>query len=109
MIILRKVLAALICALFSPLIFNIRWLPNVYNAIFYERRMEFTWEPTGAFSDLNRRGRFMDFIKANRADYANIQVDTKPWLKQQVILLPIPQGAYDVNKSLVQNPGYPAF
>ncbi len=79
------------------------------DAIFYERRMEFTWEPTGAFSDLNRRGRFLDFIKANRADYANIQVDTKPWLKQTPILLPIPSSAWDVNKSLVQNPGYPGF
>ncbi|MBE7169286.1 MAG: RagB/SusD family nutrient uptake outer membrane protein [Williamsia sp.] len=82
---------------------------QVLDAIFYERRMEFTWEPTGAFTDLNRRGRFMDFIKANRADYAKIQVETKPWLNQRPILLPIPQSAWDVNKSLVQNTGYPAF
>jgi len=82
---------------------------RVLDAIFYERRMEFTWEPPGAFSDLNRRGRFMDFIKANRVDYAKIQVETKPWLAQKIILLPIPQAARDVNKSLVQNPGYPAF
>jgi hypothetical protein len=82
---------------------------QVLDAIFYERRMEFTWEPTGAFSDLNRRGRFMDFVKANRVDYPNIQAETKPWLKERPILLPIPQAAFDVNKSLVQNPGYPAF
>lgn len=82
---------------------------QVLDAIFYERRMEFIWEPAGAFSDLNRRGRFLDFIKTNRVDYAAIQVDTKPWLQQKPILLPIPQGARDVNKSLVQNPGYPAF
>jgi hypothetical protein len=82
---------------------------RVLDAIFYERRMEFIWESPGAFSDLNRRGRFMDFIKANRVDYDKILADTKPWLKQQPILLPIPQGARDVNKSLVQNPGYPAF
>ncbi|HTE24634.1 RagB/SusD family nutrient uptake outer membrane protein [Flavitalea sp.] len=82
---------------------------KVLDAIFYERRMEFVWEPAGAFSDLNHRGRFMDFIKANRVDYDKIQVDTKPWLKQQPILIPIPQGAWDVNKSLVQNPGYPPF
>ena len=82
---------------------------QVLDAIFYERRMEFIWEPAGAFSDLNRRGRFMDFIKANRVDYANILVDTKPWLQQRPILLPIPQAAYDVNKSLVQNAGYPGF
>lgn len=82
---------------------------KVLDAIFYERRMEFIWESPGAFSDLNRRGRFLDFIKANRVDYDKIQVDTKPWLKQSPILLPIPQAARDVNKSLVQNPGYPPF
>ena len=82
---------------------------NVLDAVFYERRMEFIWESPGAFSDLNRRGRFLDFIKANRADYDKIQVDTKPWVKEKVILLPIPQSARDVNKSLTQNPGYPAF
>ena len=82
---------------------------KVLDAIYYERRMEFIWESPGAFSDLNRRGRFIDFIKANRVDYDKIQVDTKPWVKQTPILLPIPQGAWDVNKSLVQNPGYPPF
>ena len=82
---------------------------QVLDAIFYERRIEFPWEPTGAFTDLNRRGRFMDFIRINRADYANIQVGTKPWLNQRPILLPIPQSAWDVNKSLVQNAGYPPF
>ncbi|KAA2242675.1 RagB/SusD family nutrient uptake outer membrane protein [Chitinophaga agrisoli] len=79
------------------------------DAIFYERRMEFVWEPAGAFSDLNRRNRFMDFIKANRADYNKIDVGSKPWLNQRPILLPIPLGAWNVNKSLTQNPGYPAF
>ncbi|GAB4044166.1 RagB/SusD family nutrient uptake outer membrane protein [Spirosoma jeollabukense] len=82
---------------------------NVLDAVFYERRMEFIWESPGAFSDLNRRGRFLDFIKANRVDYDKIQVATKPWVQQKVILLPIPQSAWDVNKSLTQNPGYPAF
>ncbi|QHV99423.1 RagB/SusD family nutrient uptake outer membrane protein [Spirosoma endbachense] len=82
---------------------------KVLDAVFFERRMEFIWEPPGAFSDLNRRGRYLDFIKANRADYAKIQVDTKPWVQQKIILLPIPQSARDVNKSLTQNPGYPAF
>ncbi|RAJ93144.1 putative outer membrane starch-binding protein [Larkinella arboricola] len=82
---------------------------KVLDAVFFERRMEFIWEPAGAFSDLNRRGRFLDFIKANRADYDKIQVDTKPWVKEKVLLLPIPQAARDVNKSLTQNPGYPAF
>jgi hypothetical protein len=82
---------------------------NVLDAVFFERRMEFIWESPGAFSDLNRRGRFLDFIKANRADYDKIQVDTKPWVKEKVLLLPIPQSARDVNKSLTQNPGYPGF
>ncbi len=82
---------------------------KVLDAVFYERRMEFIWESPGAFSDLNRRGRFLDFIKANRVDYDKIQVDTKPWVQQKPLLLPIPQGARDVNKSLVQNPGYPPF
>ena len=81
----------------------------VLDAVFFERRMEFIWESPGAFSDLNRRGRFLDFIKANRADYDRIQVDTKPWVKEKILLLPIPQAAWDVNKSLTQNPGYPAF
>ncbi|MDQ0106812.1 tetratricopeptide (TPR) repeat protein [Chitinophaga terrae (ex Kim and Jung 2007)] len=79
------------------------------DAIFYERRMEFVWEPAGAFQDLNRRNRFMDFIRANRADYDKINVQSKPWLNERPILLPIPLGAWDVNKALVQNPGYPAF
>jgi hypothetical protein len=71
--------------------------------------MEFVWEPAGAFQDLNRRNRFMDFIRANRADYDKINVQSKPWLNERPILLPIPLGAWDVNKALVQNPGYPAF
>ena len=82
---------------------------QVLDAIFYERTMEFIWEPTGAFSDLNRRGRFLDFIREHRADYVKIHVDDKPWLKQTPILLPIPQNAWNVNHSLVQNPGYPPF
>lgn len=79
------------------------------DAIFYERRMEFVWEPAGAFSDLNRAGRFIDFIRANRADFNKIDIGSKPWLNERPILLPIPLGAWNVNKSLVQNPGYPAF
>lgn len=79
------------------------------DAIYAERRMEFVWEPAGAFSDLNRRDRFIDFIREHRADFSKIDVDSKPWLKERPILLPIPLGAWNVNKSLVQNPGYPAF
>lgn len=79
------------------------------DAIYNERRFEFVWEPAGAYSDLNRRDRLIDFIRKNRADFAKIEVDTKPWLKERPILLPIPLGAWNVNKSLVQNPGYPSF
>ena len=82
---------------------------EVLDAIFYERRMEFIWEPGGAFSDLNRRGRFVDFIKKNRPDYQSLNVDGKPWLQTKPILLPIPQEAWNSNKSLVQNPGYTPF
>ncbi len=82
---------------------------GVLDAIFYERRMEFIWEPGGAFSDLNRRGRFIDFIKNNRPDYQSLNVAAKPWLLTKPILLPIPQEAWNSNKSLVQNPGYTPF
>lgn len=78
----------------------------VLDAIFYERRMEFIWESAGAFSDLNRRGRFLDFIKENRPNYEALQVDSKPWLQTQPILLPIPREAWERNKLLEQNPGY---
>lgn len=79
------------------------------DAIFYERRMEFIWEPAGAFTDLNRAGRFIEFIRENRPDFTALDVQNKPWLLTQPILLPIPQEAWDNNKSLAQNPGYPSF
>ena len=79
---------------------------EVLDAIFYERRMEFIWESAGAFSDLNRRGRFLDFIKENRPNYAELQVDSKPWLQTQPIRLPIPREAWERNNALEQNPGY---
>ncbi|GEO07287.1 membrane protein [Adhaeribacter aerolatus] len=79
---------------------------EVLDAIFYERRMEFIWEPTGAFSDLNRRGRFIDFIRNNRANFSQLGVDKKPWLATTPIRLPIPREAWNRNKSLEQNPHY---
>lgn len=79
---------------------------KVLDAIYYERRMEFVWEPGGAFSDLNRRGRFIDFIKANRPDFGSLNTENKPWLLTSPIRLPIPREAWDNNKSLVQNSGY---
>lgn len=79
---------------------------QVLDAIFYERRMEFIWEPAGAYSDLNRRGRFLDFIRANRPNFAQLEIDKKPWLSTQPILFPIPREAWDRNKALEQNPHY---
>lgn len=76
------------------------------DAIFYERRMEFIWEPAGAFSDLNRRGRFIDFIKKNRKDIATLELEKKPWLFTNPVLLPIPRAAWERNKKLTQNPHY---
>ena len=53
--------------------FLIFLLPVYYwKAIFFDRRMELLWEFPGAFSDLNRSGRCIDFIKKNRPDVASI-------------------------------------
>ncbi|GAB3249156.1 RagB/SusD family nutrient uptake outer membrane protein [Larkinella harenae] len=79
---------------------------EVLDAIFYERRMEFIWEPAGAFSDLNRRGRFINFIKANRPNIKDLEIDKKPWLSTVPILFPIPRDAWNRNKALEQNPHY---
>lgn len=79
---------------------------EVLDAIYYERRMEFIWEPAGAFSDLNRRGRFISFIRANRPDFATLNIDKKPWLSTIPIRFPIPKEAWDKNKALVQNEHY---
>lgn len=76
------------------------------DAIFKERRMEFIWEPTGGFSDLNRSGRFLKFIQENRPNYADLNVSQKPWLQKTPILFPIPRDAWDRNKKLEQNEGY---
>src|SRR5690606_33854850 len=79
---------------------------DVLDAIFYERRMEFLWESAGAFSDLNRRDRFLDFIKDNRPNYEDLDIENKPWLQTKPIRLPIPREAWERNRALEQNPGY---
>lgn len=79
---------------------------QVLDAIFDERRLEFMWEPTGSFNDLNRRGRFLDFIREQRPDYEELEVDKKPWLHTKPILFPIPTDAWTKNKALEQNPHY---
>lgn len=76
------------------------------DAIFRERRMEFIWEPAGGFSDLNRRGRFIDFIKANRPNIKDLEIDKKPWLSTTPIRFPIPRDAWNRNKALEQNQHY---
>ncbi|TDQ77127.1 RagB/SusD family nutrient uptake outer membrane protein [Sphingobacterium yanglingense] len=87
-------------------------LPNglvkseVLDAIFKERRMEFIWEPTGGFSDLNRSGRFLKFIAAERPNYNELNVAQKPWLNTTPIVFPIPRDAWDRNKALEQNEHY---
>lgn len=79
---------------------------EVLDAIFYERRIEFIWEPTGAFSDLNRRGRFISFIRENRPEFDVLNIENKPWLSATPILFPIPKEALDNNSALEQNPYY---
>ena len=76
------------------------------DAIFKERRLEFIWEPTGGFSDLNRSGRFLKFIEQERPNYADLNVAQKPWLKTTPIVFPIPRDAWDRNKALEQNQHY---
>ncbi len=76
------------------------------DAIFKERRVEFIWESTGGFSDLNRRGRFIDFIRKERPNINDLNVDQKPWLHTRPIVFPIPREAWDRNKALEQNPNY---
>lgn len=79
---------------------------KVLDAIFQERRMEFIWEPTGGFSDLNRSGRFLGFIAAQRPNYVELNVSQKPWLSTTPIVFPIPRDAWDRNKALEQNEHY---
>lgn len=82
---------------------------EVLDAIFHEYRFEFMWEPTGGFSSLNRRNRFLGFLEENNPLYESLDVENKPWLHTQPILLPIPSAAFENNKALVQNPHYPEF
>jgi len=82
---------------------------EVLAAIFNEYRFEFMWKPVGGFGTLNRRGRFLDYLEENFEDFESLEVDQKPWVQTQPILMPIPNTAYQTNKALEQNPGYPPF
>lgn len=82
---------------------------EVLEAILNEYRFEFMWEPVGGFSTLNRRGIFLEFLEEHFEDFESLNVDAKPWVLTQPILLPIPYDAYNVNSALEQNPHYPPF
>jgi len=85
-------------------------LPNtltqgeVLDVIFQERRIELFWEQS-FFSDLNRRGRALQFILDNRPNVADLPTDA-PYLQQNPILFPIPLSEIDNNPNMTQNPGY---
>ncbi len=87
----------------SPLSYDMTQ-EEILDMIFHERRIELFWEQS-FFSDLNRRGRFMDFIQANRPDYADLPVDA-PYLQQNPIRFPVPLNEIDNNPNMIQNDGY---
>ncbi|MGB3778712.1 MAG: RagB/SusD family nutrient uptake outer membrane protein [Tunicatimonas sp.] len=72
--------------------------------IFEERRVE-TFYEHNFFSELNRRGLFLDWIRERRVDLDEIDL-SKPFLNTTPILMPIPQTELEINPNLVQNPGY---
>jgi len=77
---------------------------EILDAVFHERRIEMFWEQS-FFSDLNRRGRYMDFIRENRPDYDELPTDA-PYLQQSPIRFPIPLNELDNNPNMTQNEGY---
>jgi len=77
---------------------------EVLDAIFAERRVELFWEMS-FFSDLNRRGRALQFILDNRPDAADLPTDAA-YLQTQPILFPIPLREIDNNPNMTQNTGY---
>ena len=85
-------------------------LPNsltqdeVLDVIFQERRVELFWEMS-FFSDLNRRGRALQFILDNRPDAADLPTNAT-YLQQNPILFPIPLSELDNNPNMTQNEGY---
>ena len=76
----------------------------VLTQIFRDRRIETFWEHN-FFSELNRRGLFLDWIRENRGDVDQLGLN-KPFLQQQPIRMPIPRNERDVNPNLTQNSGY---
>ncbi len=79
---------------------------EVLDQIFRERRVELFWEMS-FFSDLNRRGRFVEFIRENRPDVRDGSLVLSPYiLEPELILFPIPTTELDNNPNLTQNPFY---
>lgn len=68
-------------------------------AVWLERRLEFSFECQRRF-DLVRTGRLVEAVKAENTFSRNALI--QPFHN----LLPIPQSEMDINKNLVQNPGY---
>lgn len=82
---------------------------QILSDIFHQARLGYIWEFYGGFSMLNRRGLFLSFIQQHNPEYNEMNVSSKPWLQTNPILLPIPLAAWELNHSLVQNPGYAPF
>ncbi|RMG67770.1 MAG: RagB/SusD family nutrient uptake outer membrane protein [Bacteroidetes bacterium] len=79
---------------------------EVLDQIFKERRVEMFWEMS-FFTDLNRRGMFVDWIQTYRDDVIDGSLVLAPYITQpDYILLPIPTGELDRNPNLTQNPHY---
>ena len=72
--------------------------------IMEERRKENFTEHL-LFSDLNRRGLFLDYVKENHVFKDQIDFN-KPFLQTQPVHFPIPTAAIEVNPNLTQNEGY---
>ncbi len=77
---------------------------EVLDQIFQDRRIETFWEHN-FFSELNRRGLFLDWIRENRSDIADLDLN-KPYFQQQPIRMPLPVTELEVNPNLTQNTGY---
>ncbi|MGB3849261.1 MAG: RagB/SusD family nutrient uptake outer membrane protein [Tunicatimonas sp.] len=77
---------------------------EILNQIFRDRRIETYWEHN-FFSEINRRGLFLDWVRENRSDIDDLDLN-KPFFQQQPIRMPIPITELEVNPNLTQNPGY---
>ncbi|NJN25161.1 MAG: RagB/SusD family nutrient uptake outer membrane protein [Cyclobacteriaceae bacterium] len=72
--------------------------------IMEERRKE-TFYEANLFSEINRRGLFLEWIKEKREDISKLNLN-KPFLQTNPILMPIPLSELEINPNLTQNEGY---